>query len=233
MNIVSDNSSSNFNLAACIKESKNIKVNSKVTYSNINTETTKRKNIITDSSNYEPGKPSSGGTTSSGNVVMGEKITPGEAVIGDSNVRLVPNDSHRTASIVRKANNQDVVNYAKSWLGQGLSYKLGSSQDLRPGGTCDCSHFVYKVLKHFGIIEGGQIRTTVWGSGNVKGTTLYSDVSKIVPGDVLFNYFGNATAHVEIYIGGNESIGCNSGRGVTHGHRANKYRTFIHLSAYD
>ena len=39
--------------------------------------------------------------------------------------------------------------------------------------------------------------------------------------------------HCGIYIGNNETIGCNSGKGITHGHRANKYTSFIHLTAYD
>ena len=154
------------------------------------------------------------------------------AVIGDSNVKLVKNDSHKKAAIVRKANGDEVAAYAKSWVGK-MNYDWYATGPLKVGGTCSCSHFVYKVLEHFGIIEGGLIRTTVWGSGNVKGTTLYSDVSKIVPGDVISNYFGGNSAHVEIYIGNNQSIGCNNGKGVTHGYRANKYRTFIHLNAYD
>jgi hypothetical protein len=73
----------------------------------------------------------------------------------------------------------------------------------------------------------------MWGSGNVKGSTLYSSVKYLVPGDVVYNYWSTYAQHVEIYTGGNNTIGCNGGQGVVEGHRANKYRTFIHLSAYD
>ena len=234
MGMISTGSQNKVNIAACVQESKNIKVNTSGRYIEKATKSdSKKKNntkVYTDTSTYH-GKAGTGSGT--GTVTPGEKITPGEAVIGDSGVKLVPNDSHKKAAIVRKANGAEVAAYAKSWLGKGITYKWGSSEDLRPGGTCDCSGFVYKVLKHFEIIQGGQIRTTVWGSGNVKGTILYSKVSNLVPGDVVFQYFGNASAHVELYIGNNETIGCNGGRGITHGHKANHFKTFIHLTAYD
>lgn len=232
LNMMSVGTGKSFNFMSCLQESKNIKVSSGGKYISKKEEDNKDiTKIYTDSSSYHGKVDKSTTSTSPGS--YGQSITPGEAVVGDSGVKLVPNDSHRTARIVRKGNGAEVAAYAQSWLGKGLTYKLGSTSELTPGGTCDCSHFVYKVLSHFGIIEGGQIRTTVWGSGNVKGTILYSDVSHLVPGDVVFKYFGNATAHVEIYIGNNETIGCNSGKGVTHGHRASNYDTFIHLTAYD
>lgn len=231
LNIVGSSSNKNINIVACINESKNIKVNTGGKYISKNNDNKKSTKVFTDKSSYK-GKVTTP-SISNGNVNYGASITPGEAVIGDSGVNLVPNDSHKTASIVRKANGQEVADYAASWLNKGIVYKWGTN-DVRVGGSCDCSGFVYAVLKHFGIIEGGQIRTTVWGSGNVKGTILYSDVSKIVPGDVVFRSFGGGSAHVEIYIGNNHTIGCNAGRGITEGRNARaSFRTFIHLTAYD
>ncbi len=216
--------SSNNNLISCINEASNIKYNKNVTYKKPSEDKRQKSSIVPDSSDYQKGIPKP---------TQGEEFTSGACKVGDAGVELVPNDSHRHAKVVRKANGEEVANYARSWLGKGLTYKLGASGDLSYGGTCDCSHFVYEVLDHFGILEGGQIRTTVWGSCNVEGTTLYSDYSKLVPGDVVFQYFGNATAHVELYIGNGETIGCNGGIGVTHGHNAGGFDTFIHLSAYD
>ena len=221
LGIVTD---SNSNLISCIKESKNIKLSANYMKPQEEDNNRKKSTIVPDAGDYEKGTPKP---------TEGEEFESGACNVGDGGVKLVPNDSHRHAKVVRKANGQEVANYARSWLGKGLTYNLGASGELTPGGTCDCSHFVYKVLDHFGILEGGQIRTTVWGSCNVEGTTLYSNYSKLVPGDVVFQYFGNATAHVELYIGNGETIGCNGGRGVTHGHNAGGFDTFIHLSAYD
>ena len=230
---LSISTSSGSNIISCMKESRNIKLSANAKYIPVEDNTNKQVALPSSSKDYEKGKPKEKSNQTNSQVTPGEKISPTSCVVGDKNVKVVNNDSNRHAKIVRKANGQAVAEYAKSWIGKGLTYDFGSTSDLRAGGTCDCSHFVYQVLKHFGIIEGGQIRTTVWGSCNVEGTTLYSDMSKIVPGDVLFEYFGGTTAHVEIYIGNGESIGCNAGRGVTRGHNAKNYTTFIHLSAYD
>lgn len=216
--------SSDNNLISCINEASNVKYDSNTTYKKPFEDKRKKSSIVPNSGDYQKGKSKP---------TQGEIFSSGACKVGDASVKLVPNDSHRQAKVVRKANGEEVANYARSWLGKGLTYKLGASGDLTPGGMCDCSHFVYEVLDHFGILEGGKIRTTVWGSCNVEGTTLYSNYSKLVPGDVVFQYFGNATAHVELYIGNGETIGCNAGRGVTHGYNAGGFETFIHLSAYD
>ena len=63
---------------------------------------------------------------------------------------------------------------------------------------------------------------------------MYSDMSKLVPGDVLFMGFNTrGVGHLELYAGNGETIGCNTGVGVYHAHNANKYTSFIHLTAYD
>jgi cell wall-associated NlpC family hydrolase len=219
------------NISACLKESRNTKISTSSSYISPNK---KKPSKIVSSSTYEQGdekKTDDNGTTTSYNP-SGAPIST-TCTLGDSNVKLKENDSGAHGKIIAKANGQDVANYAKSWLNQGLTYKLGSSGELRPGGQCDCSHFVYRVLKHFGIIDH-QIKSTVWGSCNVKGTIMYSDVSRLVPGDVVFMGFNSrGVGHVEVYIGNGETIGCNSGKGVTHGTHASRYTSFIHLTAYD
>lgn len=232
-NIVINMTSESTNFSACLKEAKNIKVSTSTTY--IKNDKKKATPIITNNT-YEKGDEKQPEVNDNGTVTS---YNPSNApisttcTIGDNNVKLKENDSGATAKIVGKANGQDVANYAKSWLNKGLTYELGSSMELKPNGQCDCSHFVYRVLKHFGIIDH-QIKSTVWGSCNVKGTIMYSDMSHLVPGDVLFMGFNSrGVGHVEIYIGNGESIGCNSGRGVTHGTHASSYTSFIHLTAYD
>lgn len=220
--MIDDSGTGTFNVLNCIKQSSNVKYNSNTSY--ISTTDKKTSKIISDPSDYEKGKERSSVPTGA---------ISDACVLGDSNVKLVPNDSKKVDTVVAKANGQDVANYAKSWLNQGLTYKLGSSGELRPGGQCDCSHFVYKVLMHFNILKGGQIRSTVWGSCGVKGSVMYSSYDKLVPGDVVFKSFGNAVGHVEIYIGNGETIGCNGGKGITHGTHAKNYTSFIHLTAYD
>ena len=225
-------STSGMSISSCLVESRNIKLDSKTSYQPIDEED-KPINIYTNSGDFEKGekKPVTN-SSSTGNGVVGTGPISTTCTLGDGGVKLVDNDSNSSANIVGKANGQEVANYARSWLGQGLTYDLGSTMDLKPGGHCDCSHFVYQVLKHFGIIDH-QIKSTVWGSCNVKGTVMYSDVSKLVPGDVIFQGFSRGVGHVEIYIGNGESIGCNSGRGVTHGTHASSYTSFVHLTAYD
>ena len=232
-NIVINITGESINFSACIKETKNIKVSTK---SNYIKESNKKATPIINTSTYEKGDekkqdPTDNGTANSYNPSNAPISTT--CTLGDNNVTLKENDSGAHAKIIAKANGQDVANYAKSWLNKGLTYKLGSTMELKPGGQCDCSHFVYRVLKHFGIIDH-QIKSTVWGSCNVKGTIMYSDPSKLVPGDVVFMGFkSRGVGHVEIYIGNGETVGCNSGRGITHGHGAKNYTSFIHLTAYD
>ena len=228
--MIDNSGTSSFSVIGCIEESKNIKITSKPTYSS--TRQDERKTIMSGSKDYEPGNKRAS-TDENGNVTPGEKITAGEAIIGDSGVKVRENIYHKHSAINRKLNNMDVVNYALSWKGK-MSYKFGSTGELRPGGTCDCSHFVYKVFQHFGAVEGDWIYCSVWGSGNVKGTTLYSDPSKLVPGDVVYKYYSKYAQHVEIYLGNNRSVGCNGGKGVNEGGNVKKYfDTFIHINAYD
>ena len=217
LSISSDAASKTFNFAACLKEAGNIKIDNS-TYKPID-DPGNNKPIISDPGDYEGSKP---GTTT---------ISSTECTKGDSSVKLVPNDSNRTAKIVRKANGTDVVNYAKSWMGK-LSYELTATGELKAGGKCSCSHFVYQVLNHFSIIEGGYIRSTVWGACGVKGTIIYSDYSKLVPGDVVFLDEKNAKGHVGIYAGNGKVVDCNVGVGVSTSNARN-YTHFIHLNAYD
>ena len=223
--------STNVNFVSCLKESRNIKLSSNVTYIKSNDDKSK---MIIGNDTYEKGDEKKS-DDNNGATTPGEKITAGEATVGDNGVKVRENIYHKKASITRKVNRQDVVNYALSWKGK-LSYSFGTTKELRPGGTCDCSQFVYQVLKHFDAIESQapSVYCSMWGSGSVKGTTLYSDISKIGPGDVVYKYYSKYAQHVEIYLGNNRSVGCNSGKGVNEGGNVSKYfETFIHLDAYD
>lgn len=219
----------NINFVSCLKESKNIKLSNNVTY--ISDSKKKPSKVINDYE-YEKGDPKKT-DDDGGTVTGGSSITPGEAIIGDPNVKVRKNIYNKKASIVRKLNGQEVVDYAKTWIGK-LHYDHGTTAELRPGGSCDCSQFIYRVLKHFDAVESEapSIYCSMWSSGNVKGTILYSDLSHLVPGDVVADYWSDYSQHVEIYAGGNNTVGCD-GNGVSIGHRANQYKTFIHLTAYD
>lgn len=229
VSLIVDITDESINLSACIKESKNIKLTSSTQY--VETSDKESKPVIS-TKDYEKGEKENNNETVSSYNPSNTPIST-TCSLGNNNVKLVDNDSGGHAKIIGKANNQDVINYAKTWLNKDITYKLGSVKDLTPGGTCDCSHFVYKVLKHFNIIDN-QVKSTVWGSCNVTGTVMYSDMSKLVPGDVLFMGFNTrGVGHLELYAGNGETIGCNTGVGVYHAHNANKYTSFIHLTAYD
>ncbi len=222
----------NYSVTACLKESKNVKVTNSSTYINPNKK--KPTNVVGNSNDFEKGDKKKTEEDSTA-AAAGEQITAGEAVVGDNGVKVRDNIYHKKAAITRKVNRQDVVNYALSWKGR-LSYSHGTTATLKPGGTCDCSQFVYQVLKHFDAIESNapSVYCSMWGSGSVKGTTLYSDINKIGPGDVVYKYYSKYAQHVEIYLGNNRSVGCNGGKGVNEGGNVSKYfETFIHLNAYD
>ena len=228
MNIVDED----INILACINESKNIKVTSQAKY--IQKDKKDKNKIISGEDDYEKGNKKTP-SNPNGIVTPGQKITSGDAVVGDNGVKLRNNRYDGHASIIRKVDPQEVIAYAKSWTGK-LTYEHGTKVQLQPNGTCDCSQFVYQVLKHFDVVESDSpsIYCSMWGSGAVKGSTLYSDPSKIVPGDVVYKYYSEGAQHVEIYLGNNRAIGCNAGSGVGEGGGvSSRFDTFIHLSAYD
>ncbi len=220
INITSESSSKSLNFVDCLKEAKNVKIDMKSKYIPIDEKGTVP---IVPTGDYEEGTPSKES--------IGDKISSRVCTVGDKSVKLVYNDSHAEAKISRKVNGQEVVDYAKSWIGK-MSYEFTAQGPLKVGGKCSCSHFVYQVLKHFDMIEGNFIRSTVWGSCNVKGTTIYSDYSKLVPGDVVFMTLGGTAGHVGIYAGNGKVIDCNTGTGVRTSNAKN-YTAFIHLNAYD
>ena len=227
INMIDDSGTGSYNILNCIKEASNVKLSSSVTYKKYNNGREPGK-LYTDRSSYEKGderKNNSDNSTPTGTI-------SNDCVLGDSSVKLVPNDTHGRNAVVSKANGNEVADYAKSWLNKGLTYYFGSTSELRPGGTCDCSGFVYQVLNHFHILQSGKVKSTVWGSCGVKGTVMYSSYDKLVPGDVVFMNTGQGSGHLELYVGNGETVGCNTGVGVHRG-RASSYTSFIHLTAYD
>ena len=106
INLVSSSSSGSFDFVRCLKQASNIKVSGTSKY--IDTSTGNSTGVITDPGGYEGSSGSSGG-----------KIASKECTLGDSNVKLVPNDSHGTAKISRKAND-----LFSKYLAFGITFQM-------------------------------------------------------------------------------------------------------------
>lgn len=114
--------------------------------------------------------------------------------------------------------NQDIVNYAVSWVGR-VHYNDASkgekiSAELYDGSASDCSWFIYSVMRHFGLMDAnpgiGYARSVGWGAGQVPNTeNIGNNIADALPGDVEFWDEGNNTGHVAIYIGDGKAVACN------------------------
>lgn len=98
---------------------------------------------------------------------------------------------------------QDVVNFAKQYLGKPYVY---GGTNLETG--TDCSGFTYSIFKHFGI-DINRISKDQYLNGT------FVDKASLLPGDlVFFNTGGNSTiSHVGIYIGNDKYIHCTDTKG--------------------
>lgn len=114
--------------------------------------------------------------------------------------------------------NQDIVDYAVSWVGR-VHYNDASrgekiSAELSDGSASDCSWFIYSVMRHFGLMDSnpgiGYRRSVGWGAGQVPNTErIGNNIADALPGDVEFWDEGNNTGHVAIYIGDGKAVACN------------------------
>ncbi len=96
--------------------------------------------------------------------------------------------STSTSSSTSSSDGQKIVDYALNFVGN--PYVWGGSS-LTSG--CDCSHFVYLVLKDVGAYNGGYVTSSNW---NKLGTKVKGGLSNAQAGDVVV-YSG----HVGIYDG--------------------------------
>ena len=96
--------------------------------------------------------------------------------------------STSTSSSTSSSDGQKIVDYALNFVGNPYVWGGGS---LTSG--CDCSHFVYLVLKDVGAYNGGYTTSSNW---NKLGTKVDGGLSNAQAGDVVV-YSG----HVGIYDG--------------------------------
>ncbi len=117
-----------------------------------------------------------------------------------------------TSSTLYTANGQEIVEYAKEWIGI-TRYVWGYGRDSETDWQdyADCSSFVHGVYSHFGIQLG-------WDTYAMEsnGEVLEGGISEAVPGDIILYYSGsiapNQSAHVAIYAGDGEVVHCSGGR---------------------
>lgn len=96
-----------------------------------------------------------------------------------------------------------IIDYAKTYL--GIYYQWCGNYPASGYYGLDCSHFTYRVLEHFGLMDyymdsRGQCRYC---------TEISAD--ELQPGDLIFYYSGGVVQHVNMYIGGGQAIGAQGG----------------------
>lgn len=100
------------------------------------------------------------------------------------------------------ADNEDIVDYAKKFI--GTPYKWGGTT---PQGF-DCSGFLQYVFKEFNVQLPRRCADQFYQGESV-------DRNSLVPGDlVFFNTNNQGPSHVGMYIGNNEFIHASSSKGV-------------------
>ena len=168
VNIVLSIIPDSFELSACWKSAEGIAktMNSKVQYDVVKAD--KKKKKVIDISKYKVSKKDL------------DILTKKEAT-GTSG-------STSTSSSTSSSDGQKIVDYALNFVGNPYVWGGGS---LTSG--CDCSHFVYLVLKDVGAYNGGYTTSSNW---NKLGTKVEGGLSNAQAGDVVV-YSG----HVGIYDG--------------------------------
>lgn len=115
-----------------------------------------------------------------------------------------------TAMTVGKYNAMsDIVMYANQFV--GCPYVWGGNS-LKNG--CDCSHFVYNILRDLGYYEGGYVTSTFWAE---KGEPVEGGLANAQAGDIIV-YAKNSKGigHVAIYDGEGHIIEAQgSSKGIT------------------
>ena len=99
---------------------------------------------------------------------------------------------------------EDVIDYAKTYL--GIYYQWCGNYPAEGYYGLDCSHFTYRVLQHFGLMD-----SYMDSRGQCSYCTSISE-SELMPGDLVFyqNSSGRVE-HVTMYIGNGQIIGAQGG----------------------
>lgn len=109
---------------------------------------------------------------------------------------------------VFSGNRSDIVDYAKTYL--GVYYQWCGNYPAAGYYGLDCSHFTYRVLEHFGLMD-----YYMDSRGQCRYCTPISE-SELQPGDLVFYYnSGGTVEHVTMYIGSGQIIGCQGGGSST------------------
>jgi hypothetical protein len=120
-----------------------------------------------------------------------------------------------SASTTVSGNIQNVLNIAESYLNKHTTYVFGGGrtpQDIA-AGIFDCSSWIREVYFQAGINLGpltGTTTTTLALAG-----TAVSSKADLKPGDLVFWNTYEPNGHVGIYLGNDEAIACNTGKGVS------------------
>ena len=170
-----------FELSACWESAEGIAktMNSKEKYEVIKKDD-KRKKVI-DSSKYK---------ISDSDL---EKLTKKEEESENNNNNNSTTDEGTTTSVTTPENGQKIVDYALNFVGNPY-VKGGTSLT----GGCDCSGFVYSILKDLKLYKGARIKSDDWAS---QGTKVKGGLANAQAGDVIV-YSG----HVGIYDGNGKLI---------------------------
>lgn len=96
-----------------------------------------------------------------------------------------------------------IIDYAKTYL--GIYYQWCGNYPASGYYGLDCSHFTYRVLEHFGLMD-----YYMDSRGQCRYCTEISE-DELQPGDLIFYYSGGVVQHVNMYIGGGQAIGAQGG----------------------
>lgn len=92
-------------------------------------------------------------------------------------------------AIATTRSRQEIINYAKQFLGNPYVYGGTSLTD-----GADCSGFVQQIFKHFGVTTGRSSRDQIEKAQSIT-------FEELQPGDVIFYSSGDYVNHVAIYAG--------------------------------
>ena len=114
----------------------------------------------------------------------------------------------------------DIVVYANQFVGG--PYVWGGNS-LKNG--CDCSHFVYNVLRDMGYYSGEYVTSEYWAE---KGKPVEGGLANAQAGDIVVYAKKNGIGHVAIYDGNGHIIEAQSSKaGITNNRKADNGRTII------
>lgn len=129
-------------------------------------------------------------------------VSSGSTTTSSNSTNNEINSSSSSSNTATLANGEDVVSYAKQFIGNPYVYGGTSLTN----GT-DCSGFVMRVYEHFGIA----LPRTAQAQSS-KGT-LVSSIEQAKPGDLLFyRNSSGGISHVTIYQGNNKVVHASSSR---------------------